>query len=328
MEVFLETFNLNNKDKLDFSDFKLLCKTLFQNADGEPYQIEERYLKEIFDVFDTGGDGFIAGTEFALCRNSWLNPILQPTSAFVIVDVQNDFISGSLSIRNCPAKQDGAEIVPPINRLLASVKFDAVFYSFDWHPENHISFIDNVNLQPLHRTSPVLANVRAFDTVIFDGNPPVRQKLWPRHCMQGTWGAELHPDLRIVDGAGKIYKGTDPEIDSYSAIFDNNKMGETGLRRLLEEKNITDVYVCGLAYDVCVGATALDALRLGYRTILVEDCTGGLDLGDIEKMRGKIMAEHGVVVNSDRVKAMVEGKDRRYELGYKLALELKAKSSK
>lgn len=324
MESFFRTFDKSGKRKLDLHEFKLLCQTLFQNANQEPYHIKEQHLKEMFDVFDSNHDGFIDQEEFAFCWNSWITTVFKPVSAFLIVDVQNDFISGSLSISKCPAKQNGADIIEPINKLLKNVHFDAVFYSLDWHPSNHISFIDNVKQRPVHHTSSVTAeNAHMFDTVIFVGSQTIEQKLWPKHCVQNSWGAELHADLNVVDGAIKIYKGTNPDVDSYSAFWDNNKIGETTLREQLERRNITDIYVCGLASDVCVGATAADALTLGYRTVLVNDCSRGVDLEAIEKTKEMVVANHGVVADSDEVEAMVRGKDRRPELGYKLALKLR-----
>ena len=109
--------------------------------------------------------------EFVYCWNGWITKvelgiadssiiksdlqIVKPRSAFVIVDVQNDFISGSLAIKNCPAGQNGEEVVPPINRLLDTVPFTMHCYSLDWHPADHISFIDNVKMRKLSPESKV-----------------------------------------------------------------------------------------------------------------------------------------------------------------------------
>ncbi|XP_061401566.1 nicotinamidase-like, partial [Musca vetustissima] len=250
--------------------------------------------------------------------------IVRPVNAFLIVDVQNDFISGSLDISNCSAQQKGHEILEPTNNLLDTVDFDAVFYSLDWHPSDHVSFIDNVKMRPLDENSPIDADsAQVFDTVIFAGPPPMKQRLWPRHCVQDSWGAELHKDLKVVEHGIKIYKGTNPEVDSYSVFWDNKKLSDTTLNAQLKMKGATDIYVCGLAYDVCVGATAVDALSVGYRTILIDDCCRGTDFHDIEHTKEKVISNHGVIVHSTEVKAMAEGRDRRPELGYKLAMELK-----
>lgn len=195
----------------------------------------------------------------------------------------------------------------------------------DWHPSNHVSFIDNVSQRELHPSSAITAEkAQVYDTVTFDGPTPMKQRLWPRHCVQDTWGSELHEDLKIMESAIKVYKGTNPDVDSYSVFWDNKKMTDTTLCAQLRLKNATDIYICGLAYDVCVGATAVDALAIGYRTILLDDCSRGVDLLDIEKTKNTVIKNNGVIVNSSQVKAMVEGRDRRPELGYKLAMELKS----
>lgn len=180
----------------------------------------------------------------------------------------------------------------------------------------------------IDNTSGVRKEVaKVYDTVTFKGPPLIKQRLWPRHCVQDSWGAELHKDLKIVENAIKIYKGTNSEVDSYSVFWDNKKLTETTLSSQLQKIGTTDIYICGLAYDVCVGATAVDALTSGYRTILIDDCSRGVDLVDIEKTKASVIASNGVIVNSSQVKAMVEGRDRRPELGYKLALEIKLKLS-
>ncbi|XP_018322686.1 uncharacterized protein LOC108735281 isoform X4 [Agrilus planipennis] len=311
-------------EMLDIDEFRCICRALFRNDKGKIYSLSEMQLREIFEVFDKNEDGYLDKEEFAFCWNNWIKIVVRPISVFLIVDVQNDFISGSLNISHCSAQQDGTEVIEPINRLLDTVQFDAVFYSLDWHPSDHISFIDNIGQRELDPSSPVTAeNAKVYDTVIFKGPPPMKQKLWPRHCVQDTWGSELHKDLKVIDNSIKVYKGTNPEVDSYSVFWDNRKLTDTTLCAQLRMKNATDIYVCGLAYDVCVGATAIDALSIGYRTILLDDCSRGVDLVDIEKTKNSVIDNNGVIVNSSDVKAMVEGRDRRPELGYKLAMELK-----
>ncbi|EDS35307.1 pyrazinamidase/nicotinamidase [Culex quinquefasciatus] len=230
---------------------------------------------------------------------SGLERIVRPISAFLIVDVQNDFISGSLNISNCSAQQNGLEVIDPINKLLDTVEFDSVFYSLDWHPSDHVSFIDNIKQRPIHPTSPLNSdNAQVYDTVIFAGPPPMKQRLWPRHCVQDSWGSELHKDLKIVDQGIKVYKGTNPEVDSYSVFWDNKKLSDTTLCGQLRMKGSSDIYVCGLAYDVCVGATAIDALSAGYRTVLIDDCCRGVDVNDIESTKQTVISNNGVIVNS------------------------------
>ncbi|KAK2584217.1 hypothetical protein KPH14_006635 [Odynerus spinipes] len=328
MDACFTAFDKDEDGFLSLSEFKLICCALFRNNLGKIYTLEEDQLQEIYLIFDLNGDGMIDREEFEICWNLWIKVCTRPKSAFLIVDVQNDFISGSLNIKHCAAQQDGLEVVEPINRLLDTVPFDSVFYSLDWHPVDHVSFIDNLHLREVDATSGVSKEVaKVYDTVTFKGPPLIKQRLWPRHCVQDSWGAELHKDLKIVDNAIKIYKGTNSEVDSYSVFWDNKKLTETTLSSQLREIGTTDIYICGLAYDVCVGATAVDALGSGYRTILIDDCSRGVDLVDIEKTKACVISNNGVIVNSSQVKAMVEGRDRRPELGYKLALEIKQKLS-
>lgn len=132
---------------------------------------------------------------------------MRPISAFLIVDVQNDFISGTLNISNCSARHDGNEVIEPINRLLDTVRFDGVFYSLDWHPSDHVSFIDNITMRELDSSSPVAADkAEVYDTVTFAGPPPMKQRLWPRHCVQDTWGSELHKDLKVSETYQYIFR--------------------------------------------------------------------------------------------------------------------------
>ncbi|XP_018342522.1 PREDICTED: uncharacterized protein LOC108748725 [Trachymyrmex septentrionalis] len=328
MDACFTAFDKDGDGFLSISEFDLICRALFRNDRGKIYGLEEDQLREVYSIFDLKGDGLIDREEFEVCWNRWIKVCTRPKSAFLIVDVQNDFITGSLNIKQCAAQHDGSEVIDPINRLLETVPFDAVFYSLDWHPVDHVSFIDNLHLREVDISSNISKeSARVYDTVTFQGPPLLKQRLWPRHCVQDSWGAELHKDLKIIDKAIKIYKGTNPEVDSYSVFWDNKKLTETTLSSQLQEKGATDIYICGLAYDVCVGATAVDALTSGYRTILIDDCSRGVDLVDIEKTKATVIGSNGVIVNSSQVKAMVEGRDRRPELGYKLALEIKQKLS-
>jgi nicotinamidase-related amidase len=109
--------------------------------------------------------------------------------------------------------------------------------------------------------------------------------------------------LQVAENALKIYKGTNPEVDSYSVFWDNKKLERTTLDDQLKARNTTDIYVCGLAYDVCVGATAIDALANGYRVTLIDDCCRGVDMKDIEKTKNTVTFNNGVIVDSSKVHA-------------------------
>src|SRR5690242_3941606 len=170
------------------------------------------------------------------------------TTALIVVDVQNDFAdpAGGLSV------QGGAAIIPTINAEIAMATFgDAlVVATQDWHPE----------------VTPHFAK---------DGG------IWPVHCVRETWGAELHPDLDVEDGAPRIRKGANGE-DGYSGFTMRDPVtGEstpTPLDGLLRERGVARVVVCGLATDYCVNATALDAIALGYEAFFLEDAVAAVDL--------------------------------------------------
>jgi nicotinamidase/pyrazinamidase len=176
--------------------------------------------------------------------------------ALILVDIQNDFLPGGAL-----AVPDGDKVIPAINRLQA--QFPVVIATQDWHPANHGSFA----------ASHPGKNV--FEQIELNGLP---QTLWPVHCVQNTPGAELAAALhreRIV----KVFpKGTDASIDSYSGLFDNGHRKSTGLGEWLKEQNVTEVFVCGLAMDYCVKFTALDAVKMGFKTWLIEDASRGVNL--------------------------------------------------
>jgi len=108
---------------------------------------------------------------------------------------------------------------------------------------------------------------KPFDVVQLNG---IEQILWPDHCVQGTFGAQLHKDLDIRPISAIFRKGMNPEIDSYSAFFDNNKLNNTGLHGFLQDKSITELVFCGLAGDFCVAYSANDAKALGYKVSLFD----------------------------------------------------------
>ncbi|MBI5774168.1 MAG: bifunctional nicotinamidase/pyrazinamidase [Verrucomicrobia bacterium] len=173
--------------------------------------------------------------------------------AFVIVDVQNDFVPGGAL-----AVPEGDRVVPVINE--AQKNFDLVVATQDWHPHNHGSFAAN------H------FGRKPGEIIQLNG---LTQILWPTHCVQGTKGAEFLAALDTSRVARVFQKGTAPEIDSYSGLFDNGHRKSTGLAEYLKSQGVTDVYVAGLATDYCVKFTALDCAKLGFKThILTAGCRG------------------------------------------------------
>jgi nicotinamidase/pyrazinamidase len=117
--------------------------------------------------------------------------------------------------------------------------------------------------------------MRPGDVVDLNG---LEQVLWPAHCIQNTPGAEFAASLDTSRVARVFDKGTDPGVDSYSGFFDNSRRHETGLHEYLKSRSVTEVYVAGLATDVCVQATALDALELGHRTHVIADACRSVNL--------------------------------------------------
>ncbi|QMV18090.1 isochorismatase family protein [Granulicella sp. 5B5] len=177
-------------------------------------------------------------------------PPLTPHDALLVIDMQNDFVSpaGALSVRG------GEEIIPGINALAA--RFPHVILTQDWHPRGHISFASTHGLQPFTDT------VQA---------PYGTQTLWPDHCIQNTSGAALHSALDIPNTELILRKGFRKDIDSYSAFLENDRTTPTGLAGYLRERGLTRLFFCGLAYDFCVGFSAIDAVQHGFTAIVLQD---------------------------------------------------------
>lgn len=187
---------------------------------------------------------------------------LQPTDALLVIDMQVDFMPGGPL-----AVAEGDQILPRINQLAR--RFDHVILTQDWHPERHISFATTHGKQPF--TDTVEA---AYGT----------QTLWPEHCLQGSPGAELHPDLDIPHVELILRKGFREDIDSYSAFTENDGVTPTGLAGYLRERGLTRLFFAGLAYDFCVGFSAIAAARLGFEALVIEDLSRAVNLpGTVER---------------------------------------------
>lgn len=203
------------------------------------------------------------------------------TKALVMIDIQNDFVpGGALPTRG------GDEIVEVVNRLQS--RFPLIFATQDWHPADHGSFASN---------HPGAAPGQMIDL------GGVQQVLWPDHCVQDTRGAEFHPDLVTKRIEAVVRKGTDPKIDSYSGFFDNAHNKATGLEQQLRSRGVTDIYVVGLATDYCVRFTALDALTLGFRVVVIRDACRGVELheGDIDAAFEEMGDAGAEILDSSRI---------------------------
>jgi exosome complex component RRP4 len=227
----------------------------------------------------------------------------------IIVDVQNCFITGNLALVNNSAHEDGTEVVPIINKLIQTVSFDLIVYTHDWHPANHISFFENLQYRRQYLKGNQNRTIRMFDTVTYSGPKfETVQVLWPSHCIQRTDDAKLHKDL--IDNSSKnntihIYKGTNPDIDSYSAFWDNEKHKKTELNAMLNQWRVTRLFIAGLATDYCVGATAIDAKDLNYTTYLVEDACRGVDNATIAAKKEDMKNRGIVFIQSNQVKPLI-----------------------
>ena len=177
-------------------------------------------------------------------------------TALLVIDVQNDFCpAGALAVVG------GNEIIPHINEEMA--KYDCVVLTQDWHPKGHSSFASS------HEGKNPLELIKM---------PYGDQVLWPDHCVQGSKGAEFHPDLNIEQANAIIRKGSDPRIDSYSAFFENDRKTPTGLDGYFKSLEIENINLVGLATDFCVNYSAQDAANLGYKVSVLEKMCRAIDL--------------------------------------------------
>lgn len=158
-----------------------------------------------------------------------------------------------------------------INRI--QNEFDLVLATQDWHPVGHSSFdSEHTDKKP-------------FETTELNGG---EQILWPDHCIQGSVGAQLHPDWDARAVEAIFRKGMNPEIDSYSGFYDNAHQKSTGLTGYLREKNVTQLHIAGLAADVCVYYTIKDALNEGFEVTVIEDAIRPLDVKDFAQKKDEL----------------------------------------
>lgn len=186
-----------------------------------------------------------------------------PKKALILVDLQNDFCpGGNLAVSG------GHEVIPLANAL--QPHFELIIATQDWHPHDHMSFAIN---HP---------GVGVGDVIEVDG---LQQVMWPAHCVQGSQGAEFHSELNTTRITKIFHKGIDQKIDSYSAFFDNAHLRSTGLGDYLQEQQVDEVYICGLATDYCVKYSALDAVKLGFTVNVIQDACRAVELktGDADK---------------------------------------------
>ena len=199
---------------------------------------------------------------------------IAPNDVLIVVDVQNDFCPGGAL-----AVPDGDAVIDPIHRI--APRFDHIVLTQDWHPPDHASFAAT------HFGRKPFETIEAYYGA---------QTLWPTHCVQDTAGAGFHPQLNLPQAQLILRKGFRAQIDSYSAFFENDRITLTGLYGYLREQNFKRVFLAGLAYDFCVGYSAIDARRLRLDAIVLRDACRAIDTkGSVAAIEAEF-AKSGVVV--------------------------------
>lgn len=200
--------------------------------------------------------------------------------ALLIVDVQNDFCpGGALEV------PEADKIIPVINKL--ANEFEVILQTQDWHPAGHSSFASS------HEDK------NPFDTIEM---PYGEQILWPDHCIQGTEGAEFHPDLKTERAQMIVRKGFRSHIDSYSTFYENDDVTTTGLTGYLREREINTLYMAGLATDFCVLWSVIDGIREGFDITVVEDAVKGIDIdGSVDKAWSEMLDAGAKKITSDEL---------------------------
>jgi nicotinamidase/pyrazinamidase len=196
--------------------------------------------------------------------------------ALLIIDIQNDFLPGGAL-----AVPGGEEVIAVLNQL--QPHFDVVVATQDWHPADHQSFASN---HP---------GRKPFEVIQLQGH---EQVLWPEHCVQGTPGAAFAPALQQNRVEAIFRKGMSPEIESYSGFHDNGHLKSTRLSEYLRSKEVTQVFVAGLAGDYCVYFTAKDALQEGFKTFLVEDACRPISQQGFDQAKADLKHRGGKIIQS------------------------------
>jgi nicotinamidase/pyrazinamidase len=190
----------------------------------------------------------------------------------LVVDVQNDFLPGGAL-----AVPGGDAVIAVINRLAS--RFAHIVLTQDWHAPGHLSFASS------H------AGRAPFETIALPYGPQI---LWPDHCVQGSYGAELASNLAIPHAALIVRKGYRREIDSYSAFCEADGITQTGLAGYLRERGFGRIFLAGLATDFCVAHSSVDARKAGFEATVIEDACRGIDTGGSLAAAWKRMSEAGV----------------------------------
>ena len=193
----------------------------------------------------------------------------------LVIDMQQDFLPREAGFTGALEVRGGHEIIPGIEAL--AQKFQHVILTQDWHPAGHISF---ASAHP---------GKRPFDDTV--EAPYGIQTLWPDHCVQGSPGAEIA--VHIPHAELVLRKGFRTSIDSYSAFLENDHYTPTGLAGFLRERQLHRLFFCGLAYDFCVGFSAVDGRKLGFECVVIEDLSRAVALpGSVERTNDAFANAH------------------------------------
>ncbi|MFH4977045.1 hypothetical protein AB6A40_003754 [Gnathostoma spinigerum] len=264
-------------------------------------------IDELFDRLDMDHDGQLNDTECWRANREIIGQFSRLRVALIVVDFQNDFVSGSMAIKAGSAHQNPNEALFNINELLKDTIFSLVVYTMDWHPQNHISFWEHCRnsdrvLSEIDRGRQLMP----FDTVSFD-EPKCTQTLYPSHCVQNSWGAALDQHLIHIDNAVYVKKGQDQYADSYSAFMDNYGLKKTKLESILCEHQIGAILVCGLAYDICVAATCRDGFDCGFLTALIADCSKAFNKDGEQQTNNELLKKNVAIVTSWEARKIARG---------------------
>ncbi|HEM6891508.1 TPA: bifunctional nicotinamidase/pyrazinamidase [Providencia rettgeri] len=196
-------------------------------------------------------------------------------TALLLVDLQNDFCTGGALAVN-----ESEHVIEVANKAIAHCTQQriTIIASQDWHPATHLSFAVNSGTKVGE-----IGKLNGLDQV-----------WWPVHCVQGELGANFHPRLNQQAIEKVFTKGENPQVDSYSAFFDNDRVSQTQLHGWLQAQNISHLIVMGIATDYCVKFTVLDALKLGYTVDVLTDGCRGVNLAADDSLKAlKSMEKEG-----------------------------------
>ncbi|KAJ5693144.1 hypothetical protein N7462_002567 [Penicillium macrosclerotiorum] len=244
--------------------------------------------------------------------------------ALIVVDMQEDFCpplsrsepsSGMLMVHcndagghkqnGSLAVQDGRSIAPLINTLLSQPGFVARIATQDFHPADHISFASN---HPAPNNQPFVSSFEMHNPAPGQETETKLQQLWPVHCVANSPGAAIIPEIDTDRIDRFIQKGKHPRVEMYSAFadaFGNIDTSVTAqsvnvdIASVLRAKGVTDVFVVGLAGDYCVKCTALDAVKAGFRSWLIEEATKCVVPSAWEQTKAELQASGVSVIDAD-----------------------------